>query len=226
MTWSVAVAGCTGYAGGEMLRLLLGHPDIEIGALTANASAGSLLGAHHPHLVPLADREVLPTTADVLAGHDIVVLALPHGASAEVAGQLGPDVLVIDAGADFRLADPAQWQKFYGTAHAGTWPYGLPELPGNREILRSTRRIAVPGCYPTTVTLGLLPGHHRRPGHRPRRRRGRRVRKLGRRQVAATEPARRRTVRIRLGLRGRRGAPARARDRAELRPSRRRATRR
>ena len=157
MTWSVAVAGCTGYAGGEMLRLLLGHPDIEIGALTANASAGSLLGRHHPHLVPLAGREVLPTTAEALAGHDVVVLALPHGASAEVAEQLGPDVLVVDAGADFRLADPEQWQRFYGTPHAGTWPYGLPELPGNRAVLASTRRIAVPGCYPTTVTLALLP---------------------------------------------------------------------
>ena len=157
MTWSVAVAGCTGYAGGEMLRLLLGHPDIEIGALTANASAGTLLGAHHPHLVPLAGREVLATTPETLAGHDIVVLALPHGASAEVAAQLEPHVLVIDAGADFRLADPDQWQRFYGTPHAGTWPYGLPELPGNREILAATQRIAVPGCYPTTVTLALLP---------------------------------------------------------------------
>ena len=157
MTWSVAVAGCTGYAGGEVLRLLLGHPDIEIGALTANASAGTLLGRHHPHLVPLAGREVLPTTAEVLAGHDIVFLALPHGASAEVAAQLEPHVLVIDAGADFRLADPEQWEHFYGTPHAGTWPYGLPELPGNREILAATQRIAVPGCYPTTVTLALLP---------------------------------------------------------------------
>ncbi|HET9126722.1 MAG TPA: N-acetyl-gamma-glutamyl-phosphate reductase [Propionibacteriaceae bacterium] len=157
MTWSVAVAGCTGYAGGEVLRLLLGHPDIEIGALTANASAGTLLGQHHPHLVPLAGREVLPTTAEVLAGHDIVFLALPHGASAEVAAHLEPHVLVIDAGADFRLADPEQWEHFYGTLHAGTWPYGLPELPGNREILAATQRIAVPGCYPTTVTLALLP---------------------------------------------------------------------
>ena len=157
MTWSVAVVGCTGYAGGEVLRLLLGHPDIEIGALTANASAGTLLGQHHPHLVPLARREVLPTTPEALAGHDVVFLALPHGASAEVAAQLEPHVLVIDAGADFRLADPDHWQRFYGTPHAGTWPYGLPELPGNREILAATQRIAVPGCYPTTVTLALLP---------------------------------------------------------------------
>ncbi|WP_203566699.1 N-acetyl-gamma-glutamyl-phosphate reductase [Aestuariimicrobium ganziense] len=157
MTYSVAVAGCTGYAGGEVLRLLLGHPDVSIGALTANASAGTLLGAHQPHLVPLADRPVLPTSAETLRGHDVVFLCLPPGASAEVAEQLGDEVLVVDAGADFRLADPELWTKFYGTPHAGTWPYGLPELPGARDELRSTRRIAVPGCYPTTATLALLP---------------------------------------------------------------------
>lgn len=157
MTYSVAVAGCTGYAGGEVLRLLLGHPAMRIGNLTANSSAGTLLGAHQPHLVPLAGREVLATTPENLAGHDVVFLALPHGASAEIARQLGDDVLVVDAGADFRLNDPQQWQRFYGSEHAGTWPYGLPELPGNRELLATTRRIAVPGCYPTTATLALLP---------------------------------------------------------------------
>ena len=157
MTVKIAVAGCTGYAGGEILRLLLAHPEVEIGALTAKSSAGTKLFAHHPHLGPLAGRDVVDTTAENLAGHDVVFLALPHGASAEVALQLGDDVLVIDSGADFRLADPAAWEKFYGTPHAGTWPYGLPELPGNRAILAATKRIAVPGCYPTATTLALLP---------------------------------------------------------------------
>ncbi|HSN43851.1 MAG TPA: N-acetyl-gamma-glutamyl-phosphate reductase, partial [Propionibacteriaceae bacterium] len=157
MTISVAVAGCTGYAGGEVLRLLLGHPEVSIGNLTAGGSAGTLLGQHHPHLVPLADRRVLETTREILAGHDVVFLALPHGASAAVAEGLGPDVLVLDCGADFRLADPAMWTKYYGSDHAGTWPYGLPELPGQREVLASTKRVAVPGCYPTTTTLALLP---------------------------------------------------------------------
>ena len=129
MTIKVAVAGATGYAGGEVLRLLLGHPEVEIGALTAGSNAGTPLLAHHQHLTPLAERMVLETTPANLAGHDVVFLALPHGHSAAVAAQLGPDVLVIDAGADHRLTDPAQWQKFYGSAHAGTWPYGLPELP-------------------------------------------------------------------------------------------------
>lgn len=157
MSVRIAVAGCTGYAGGELLRLLLGHPEVVIGNLTAKSSAGSRLIEHHPHLPPLAGVEVLDTTAENLAGHDVVFLALPHGASAAVAEQLGGDVLVIDAGADFRLTDAADWEKFYGTPHAGTWPYGLPELPGQRTALAGAKRIAVPGCFPTTVTLALLP---------------------------------------------------------------------
>lgn len=157
MSFKVAVAGCTGYAGGELLRLLLAHPGVEIGALTAKASAGTRLGEHHSHLLPLAGRVVAETTMANLAGHDVVFLALPHGASAEVAAQLGPDVLVVDAGADFRLKDAATWRAFYGTEHAGTWPYGLPELPGQRAVLADTKRIAVPGCYPTSMTLALLP---------------------------------------------------------------------
>ncbi|CAI9398524.1 N-acetyl-gamma-glutamyl-phosphate reductase [Aestuariimicrobium sp. T2.26MG-19.2B] len=157
MSYTVAVAGCTGYAGGEVLRLLLGHPDVTIGALTAGSSAGTLVGQHHPHLAPLAEREVIETTAANLAGHDIVFLALPHGTSGAIAAQLDDDVLVIDAGADFRLSNPDDWAHWYGTEHAGTWPYGLPELPGQREVLASARTIAVPGCYPTTATLALLP---------------------------------------------------------------------
>lgn len=157
MTIRVAVAGATGYAGGEVLRLLLGHPEVEIGALTAGASAGTSLLSHHQHLTPLAGRVIDDTTAATLAGHDVVFLALPHGTSAGIAAELGPEVLVIDAGADHRLIDAAQWRAFYGSEHAGTWPYGLPELPGQRDLLSRTRRIAVPGCYPTTVTLALLP---------------------------------------------------------------------
>ncbi|MEU4833045.1 N-acetyl-gamma-glutamyl-phosphate reductase [Streptosporangium sp. NPDC023615] len=152
-----AIAGASGYAGGELLRLLLSHPGIGIGALTAASSAGTALGAHQPHLAPLADRILLETTPEHLAGHDLVFLALPHGASAAVAESLGDATLVVDCGADFRLSDPAAWEHFYGGAHAGTWPYGLPELPGRREELRSARRIAVPGCYPTAVTLAMFP---------------------------------------------------------------------
>src|SRR4051812_3321474 len=131
----VAVAGASGYAGGEVLRLLLSHPDVEIGALTAGGNAGSRLLAHQPHLLPLADRVLQDTTAEVLAGHDVVFLALPHGKSAELAAQLGDDVLVVDCGADHRLVDAGAWERWYGGDHAGSWPYGLPELPGHRDAL-------------------------------------------------------------------------------------------
>ncbi len=157
MSVSVAVAGASGYAGGEVLRLLLGHPEVEIGALTAGSNAGERLGALQPHLLPLADRVLLDTTVETLSGHDVVVLGLPHGQSAVIAQALGDDTVVIDCGADFRLTDAAVWEQFYGGEHAGSWPYGLPELPGQRELLRGARRIAVPGCYPTVSTLAIVP---------------------------------------------------------------------
>lgn len=157
MSVRVAVAGASGYAGGELLRLMLGHPQIEIGELTAGGNAGSRLGEHHPHLVPLAERVLSETTPERLAGHDAVFLALPHGHSAGLAAALPEDTVVIDCGADHRLADPAAWQRWYGGSHPGTWPYGLPELPGAREKLRGARRIAVPGCYPTVASLALVP---------------------------------------------------------------------
>ncbi|MET7772806.1 N-acetyl-gamma-glutamyl-phosphate reductase [Nocardia sp. NPDC005366] len=158
----VAVAGASGYAGGEVLRLLLGHPRfrdgrLEIGAVTAGSNAGSRLGKHQPHLLPLADRVLAPSTAEELAGHDIVFLGLPHGQSAALARALPESTVIIDCGADFRLRDAAAWTKYYGGEHAGSWPYGLPELPGGRETLRGARRIAVPGCYPTVASLALAP---------------------------------------------------------------------
>lgn len=163
MTISLAVAGASGYAGGELLRLLLDHPgvrdgSIKIGSLTANSNAGQRLGASHPHLIPLADRVLEETTPETLAKHDVVFLGLPHGHSGEIAAQLPDDTLVIDLGADHRLSDSADWEKYYGTAHSGTWPYGLPELPGQREVLAGTKKIAVPGCFPTGATLALMPG--------------------------------------------------------------------
>lgn len=167
MSFTVAVAGASGYAGGEMLRLLLGHPEARIGALTAHSNAGSTLAEHHPHLHALADRVLEPTSVEALAGHDVVVLALPHGASGRIAAELealGSDAVLVDLGADHRLVDAADWEAFYGSAHAGTWPYGLPELiraehaDTQRTALAGARRIAVPGCNVTAVTLGLQPG--------------------------------------------------------------------
>ncbi len=158
----IAVAGASGYAGGEILRLLLGHPGVQsgrliIGSLTAGGNAGATLGEFHPHLLPLADRVLAETNLDELTGHDVVFLGLPHGKSAEIADQLPESVVMIDCGADFRLSDGQAWEKYYKSPHAGTWPYGLPELPGHREKLVGATRIAVPGCYPTVSSLALAP---------------------------------------------------------------------
>jgi N-acetyl-gamma-glutamyl-phosphate reductase len=159
---TIAVAGASGYAGGEILRLLLGHPALTegrmtIGALTAAGSVGTTLAEHHPNLLPLGDRVLQSTDPDVLASHDVVFMALPPGNSAALAQRLSPDTVVIDCGGDFRLRDSAAWERFYGTPHAGSWPYGLPELPGARDQMRGATRIAVPGCYPTAALLALVP---------------------------------------------------------------------
>lgn len=162
MTYSVAVSGASGYAGGEILRLLANHPDVEIRTVTAHSSAGDPLIAHQPHLRSLRDLTISPTTPDVLAGHDIVFLALPHGQSGQYTDALGEAALVIDAGADHRLTDAADWAAFYGGDFHDPWAYGVPELlvggGKQRENLRGASRIAAPGCNASTVSLSLAPG--------------------------------------------------------------------
>lgn len=171
MPVSVAVAGASGYAGGELLRLLAGHPEFSIGAVTAHSHAGQPLVAVQPHLRSLADHQLVPTDVHSLAGHDVVFLALPHGTSAALAAQLDPDTLVVDCGADHRLESASDWAAFYGGEHAGTWAYGVPELPlapgvdtthlgstKQRDRLTGVRRIAAPGCNASTVALSLAPG--------------------------------------------------------------------
>ena len=156
----VAVAGASGYAGGEVLRLLAGHPDLELAAVTADSKAGQPLGAVHPQLagVPgLAGRRFDTTDADLIADCDLAFIALPHGQSASLASRLPAATKIVDLGADFRLSDPAAWARYYGTAHAGRWPYGLPELPGARATISSATRVASPGCYATAVILALAP---------------------------------------------------------------------
>ena len=159
---TAAVAGASGYAGGEIVRLLLGHPDIHLRTVAADSQAGRRLAEVHPHLAAARDLVLEPTTAASLRGHDVVFLALPHGASAALAVSLPEDVVVVDCGADYRLSDAEAWHAFYGSQHAGTWPYGLPELPirggSVRDELKGAIRIAVPGCYPTACSLALAPG--------------------------------------------------------------------
>jgi N-acetyl-gamma-glutamyl-phosphate reductase len=154
---TAAVAGASGYAGGELLRLVLGHPGLSLGPVAAGAAAGRPVTELHPQLPQLAGTEFEPTTADRLAEADLVFLALPHGESAALVAQLPAELPVVDLGADFRLADAGAWDTYYGGAHAGTWVYGMPELAGAREQVAGATRVANPGCYPTSVVLGLAP---------------------------------------------------------------------
>ncbi|MET0740285.1 MAG: N-acetyl-gamma-glutamyl-phosphate reductase [Candidatus Nanopelagicales bacterium] len=153
----VSVAGASGYAGGELLRLVLGHPDLELAAVTAAASAGKRVADVHPQLPAIADQVLAPTDADHLMDADLVFLALPHGESAALVADLPPGLPVVDLGADFRLVDVQAWARYYGGDHAGSWVYGLPELFGARDAIASATRVANPGCYPTSVALGLAP---------------------------------------------------------------------
>ncbi len=162
MTYSVAVSGASGYAGGEILRLLASHPDIEIRTVTAHSNAGQPLVQHQPHLRSLARLTLQETTPETLAGHDIVFLALPHGQSGQYTDALGDTPLVIDAGADHRLTSRDSWDAFYGGDFHEPWAYGVPELlvggTKQREHLRGATRIAAPGCNASTVSLSLAPG--------------------------------------------------------------------
>ena len=161
MSYSVAVAGATGYAGGEILRLLVNHPryldgTLTIDALTGNSNAGQLGADVLPHIPQLADHVIEETTVEVLSRHDVVFLGLPHGFSAEIGAALPDSTLVLDCAADFRLRNADDWTAYYGSEHAGSWPYGIPEMPGHREQITTARRIAVPGCFPTGATLAAL----------------------------------------------------------------------
>jgi len=162
----VAVAGASGYAGGELLRLLAGHPDLEIAAVSAGSSAGKPITSIHPNLTghPVFDgKNFVTTTAETLGDTELIFMALPHGESAALAVQL-PDARIVDLSADFRLGDETAWHQFYGdVSYAGRWAYGLPELPSapgkisTREKIRAARTVAAPGCYATTSILALAP---------------------------------------------------------------------
>jgi N-acetyl-gamma-glutamyl-phosphate reductase len=163
MSYTVAVAGASGYAGGELLRLLANHPDFDVHTVTAFQNAGQPLLSVHPQLRSYGNLVLAETNAATLAGHDIVFLALPHGKSGGLTEQLAAETLVVDCGADHRLTSAADWAAFYGSRYYGAWSYGLPELVlasggRQREKLSGATRIAVPGCNVTAVTLGLAPG--------------------------------------------------------------------
>ncbi|MFY1683836.1 N-acetyl-gamma-glutamyl-phosphate reductase [Micromonospora sp. WMMD730] len=152
----VAVAGASGYAGGELLRLIAGHPEFDLVAATAHRQAGAPVTAVHPQLVGL-DLTFAATDPATLADADLVFLALPHGESAALAAELPESVRVVDLGADHRLRDADAWSRYYGGPHAGAWTYGLPELPGQRAAIAGATRVANTGCYAVAITLALAP---------------------------------------------------------------------
>ena len=157
---SVGVAGASGYAGGELLRLVAGHPNLAVAVAAAGGKAGQQICSVHPQLLAYVGQVFDPTVPATLAKCDLVFLALPHGQSAQIAAALPPHVVVVDLGADHRLTDADAWGQFYGGSHAGAWLYGMPELHQAREGLRGAVRIANPGCYPTAISLALAPLLH------------------------------------------------------------------
>jgi N-acetyl-gamma-glutamyl-phosphate reductase len=153
-----AVIGASGYAGGELLRLLATHPVFEVAVVSAHSNAGEQVTSVHPQLQSYAGREFVTADSIDFAPIELVFLALPHGESAALIAKLPSHLKIVDLGADFRLEDPAQWEKYYGAKHAGAWVYGLPELaPGQREAIKNQNKVANPGCYATSISLGIAP---------------------------------------------------------------------
>ena len=153
-----AVIGASGYAGGELLRLLATHPVFEVAVVSAHSNAGEQVTSVHPQLQSYAGREFVTADSIDFAPIELVFLALPHGESAALIAKLPSHLKIVDLGADFRLEDPAQWEKYYGGKHAGAWVYGLPELaPGQRETIKNQNKVANPGCYATSISLGIAP---------------------------------------------------------------------
>ena len=153
-----AVIGASGYAGGELLRLLATHPVFEVAVVSAHSNAGEQVTSVHPQLQSYTGREFVTADSIDFAPIELVFLALPHGESAALIAKLPSHLKIVDLGADFRLEDPAQWEKYYGGKHAGAWVYGLPELaPGQREAIKNQNKVANPGCYATSISLGIAP---------------------------------------------------------------------
>ena len=153
-----AVIGASGYAGGELLRLLATHPVFEVTVVSAYSNAGEQVTSVHPQLQSYAGRVFVTADSIDFSTIDLVFLALPHGESAALIAKIPAAVKIVDLGADYRLEDPVQWEKYYGGKHAGSWVYGLPELAaGQREAIKKESKVANPGCYATSISLGIAP---------------------------------------------------------------------
>jgi len=151
------IIGASGYAGGELLRLLTNHPEFELSYISAGSNAGQKITSVHPHLTGFKDQLFQATDTAAMNKCELLFLALPHGESAKIVGVIDPSIRVVDLGADYRLHSSQSWRKYYGGDHAGTWVYGLPELPGQREKIVQATRVANPGCYATSIALAAAP---------------------------------------------------------------------
>jgi N-acetyl-gamma-glutamyl-phosphate reductase len=153
----IGIIGASGYAGGELLRLLAGHPEFEVCTVTAHSNAGEAITTVHPHLTSYVGRNFSAFDPKDFDCCELIFLALPHGESAGVIASLHRAAKIVDLGADYRLEDSAKWIKYYGGNHAGTWTYGAPELPGARAAIANSSKVANPGCYATAIALGIAP---------------------------------------------------------------------
>jgi len=152
-----AVIGASGYAGGELLRVLSFHPHLQVTQVSAHSNAGESITSVHPHLTTHNDEKFLSIDSLKFEEIEVAFIALPHGQSAGIVEKFSKNTKIVDLGADFRLTDAAQWTKYYDGPHAGVWTYGLPEIPGNRAKITESSKVANPGCYATSIITGLLP---------------------------------------------------------------------
>jgi N-acetyl-gamma-glutamyl-phosphate reductase len=153
----IGLVGGSGYAGGELLRLLSQHPHFSVQAISAHSNAGEEITSIHPQLQSYAGRKFTPFSVADFQECQLVFLALPHGESAKVIAQLSADTKIVDLGADFRLKSEESWTKYYGGQYAGSWIYGLADLPGKSDEVKAADRVANPGCYATSIVLGAAP---------------------------------------------------------------------
>ena len=156
-TMKIGLVGGSGYAGGELLRLLQAHPQFEIVAVTAHSNAGELITSIHPQLQSYANRKFSSFSADDFKDCELIFLALPHGESASIISELPATSKIVDLGADFRLKSADSWEKYYGGSYAGSWVYGIADLPNKAEEISLASRVANPGCYATSIILGTAP---------------------------------------------------------------------
>jgi N-acetyl-gamma-glutamyl-phosphate reductase len=153
----IGVIGASGYAGGELLRLLAFHPHFEAIAITAHSNAGEQITSVHPQLQSYAGKKFSAFSPEDFAKCDLVFLALPHGESAKVIDQLPASVKVVDLGADYRLESADAWNQYYGGSYAGSWTYGLADIEPFKSLVTQSSKVANPGCYATSIALGSTP---------------------------------------------------------------------